>query len=835
MSRMPVLLCLLIVSAASATTISVSGTIADETNWAADTVKVTGDIIIADGAVLTISAGVRVEFQGGYSITVNGRLLAEGVPTDSIVFTMGDTTGFGDTSTTTGGWAGIRFKSTPSTNDSSVLSYCILTFAKAEDLAGGALGIGSFNKVRVDHCLFAWNMTRTGNGGAIRVSQCSPTITHTTIRNNIAASEGGGIYLTHSSAVLTNLCIVNNSARFGGGLFLSYVNSQIRNVTIANNHATSQGGGLFCRSFSMPVLVNTILWGDSAQHHNEIGIHSYAVLTLHNCVVEGGAGSIPGSSKPHVHSECIADDPLFAAPSAGAGAAIDAGGADWRLDNSSPGTDAGAVWSRRDEDGTTADIGSFTSAPAAGNSFAGTGSLPSGSFGGAISGSLSGAAVIAEPVRVLSSKTLEIAAGTTVECAAGIEAAGTLTAVGTATDSITFTGIAGGWWKGVKIVRDTLGVSRLAYCRISGGSSSGCCLLASNSVIEHCRLSGNFCAYDETGELNGGAIACVESSSPVIANNVITGNESYQAGGAIACQSSNAIIVNNLISNNDVWYNGGAIAAMSSAPRIIGNVMCNNGGQRTTYGGCLYLANADAYVTNCTIANNRAKSRGGAIYCAMSSPIVTNTIVWANSYEDTGSQLFLADEPSAPSFSFCDIQGGSASFGGAAFTGTYEHCIDTDPLFVSPSSVLGMETDALSADWRLRSGSPCVNAGTPDTTGLSLVEVDRDGTVRLCGDTVDIGAYEYDATTPVGFVARASVGSSLLAWSVGSLKYVLPGPCRVTFRLFDSRGRQVFVGVDKVQNAGAYRIVLPPKLSQGHYVMHFRAGDRLLRRSITVL
>jgi hypothetical protein len=45
--------------------------------------------------------------------------------------------------------------------------------------------------------------------------------------------------------------------------------------------------------------------------------------------------------------------------------------------------------------------------------------------------------------------------------------------------------------------------------------------------------------------------------------------------------------------------------------------------------------------------------------------------------------------------------------------------------------------------------SPCIDAGTPDTTGLNLPELDLAGNPRVFNDIIDMGAYEYQDTIGV--------------------------------------------------------------------------------------
>ena len=57
---------------------------------------INGEITIPNDSTLTIEPGVEVIFTGHYKFNVQGRLLAIGTETDTIVFTINDTTGFHD-------------------------------------------------------------------------------------------------------------------------------------------------------------------------------------------------------------------------------------------------------------------------------------------------------------------------------------------------------------------------------------------------------------------------------------------------------------------------------------------------------------------------------------------------------------------------------------------------------------------------------------------------------------------------------------------------------------------------------------------------------------------
>ena len=76
--------------------IEVSDTIRADETLSADTVKITGNVVIIDDVTLTINPGTYIQFQGYYHMVILGTILAVGTPADTIVFSVADTTGFND-------------------------------------------------------------------------------------------------------------------------------------------------------------------------------------------------------------------------------------------------------------------------------------------------------------------------------------------------------------------------------------------------------------------------------------------------------------------------------------------------------------------------------------------------------------------------------------------------------------------------------------------------------------------------------------------------------------------------------------------------------------------
>jgi len=102
----------------SSQTIIPPGNVSGTWSVAKSTYQVEGEITVPDDSTLILEPGVEIIFTGHYALNVQGRILASGTQSDSILFTVGDTTGFSDPDTSLGGWYGIRFI------DSQLCHYC---------------------------------------------------------------------------------------------------------------------------------------------------------------------------------------------------------------------------------------------------------------------------------------------------------------------------------------------------------------------------------------------------------------------------------------------------------------------------------------------------------------------------------------------------------------------------------------------------------------------------------------------------------------------------------------------------------------------------------------
>ncbi len=245
-----------------------------------------GSIQIINGDSLIIEPGVKIVFQNTYKLLVLGKLKAIGTPNDTIIFTA---------SNPATGWRGIRFDGTPSTNDTSRITYCKIEFGNASgpltpEKCGGGLYFENFSKA---------------------------VVSYSSIVNCKADNSGGGIYILSSSPVIKNCLIAGNSLnvnqeQYGGGIYINKGSPKILNNTITNNFLNNSSddhrvGGIYCTQ-SRSLISNNIIsknkrrgiWiagGSDTIHNNFISENMLGIL----CTGSGAviSNNIITNNKPY--------------------------------------------------------------------------------------------------------------------------------------------------------------------------------------------------------------------------------------------------------------------------------------------------------------------------------------------------------------------------------------------------------------------------------------------------------------------------------------------------------------------------------------------------------
>ena len=252
---------------------------------------------------------------------------------------------------------------------SADISFCTVvnnTTISDYDIHGGAMYNDESNPA-ITQCLFADN-TVTGphikHGGAIYNYRSSPRIIGCVFRNNHAGCNmgaGGAIYNFESDAWITGSVFAGNTTggcySYGAAIFNESSAPQIVNCIFTENMATgnctarggavynkasspiitncsfslnsashadgnSRGGGIYNDSASALVMTNAILWGDTAQHGNEIFSEDESICEITFCDIDQDLTESDTN---------IRKAPLF----------VDAFGGDLHLGGDSPCIDAG--------------------------------------------------------------------------------------------------------------------------------------------------------------------------------------------------------------------------------------------------------------------------------------------------------------------------------------------------------------------------------------------------------------------------------------------------------------------------------------------------------------
>jgi parallel beta-helix repeat protein len=308
---------------------------------------------------------------------------------------------------------------------------------------------------------------------------------------------------------------------------------------------------------------------------------------------------------------------------------------------------------------------------------------------------------------------------------------------------------------------------------------------------------------------NGGGVYCI-GSSPIIYGNRITGNTAGSGGGGIQyvaypslratigdriippCFDSGSDSVSmlgisyNIISGNSSSYGGGISCIGTLTSTIVGNVIKDNTAMK---GGGIYCCESPVIINANTIARN---DREGIYATDSSSPTLLNSIIW----ENTRREVYL-DEASSITVTYSDIEGGSTAVFVCPSCTLYwgEGNIDADPLFLLPEH----------HDLRLLWGSPCIDAGHPDS-------LDPDGTRR------DMGAFTFDQE------------DSLTVYLTPDTALVFPGDeLGITYTLINRWPEPVVFWLRSVihQPSGGSRVVvgperreLDPETSDQYYILH---------------
>lgn len=220
-----------------------------------------------------------------------------------------------------------------------------------------------------------------------------------------------------------------------------------------------------------------------------------------------------------------------------------------------------------------------------------------------------------------------------------------------------------------------------------------------------------------------------------INNTTLSGNSAISDGGGIRHEYGMLSVDNSTLSDNSATIGGGIYSdhATNEVSRVTlnGNLSTDDGG------GGIYFSCGVMVLDNSTLSGNEAKT-GGGIYNSSGSLLLNNSTLSGN-LASTGGGIYNCADYALRLFNTI-VAANDASrnpnIRGNINSGT-NNIVSGDPL-LAPLGNYGGPTQTLPP----LPDSPAIDAG-----GTSVLATDQRGLARLAGNTVDIGAVEYQGAS----------------------------------------------------------------------------------------
>lgn len=304
---------------------------------------------------------------------------------------------------------------------------------------------------------------------------------------------------------------------------------------------------------------------------------------------------------------------------------------------------------------------------------------------------------------------------------------------------------------------------------------------------------------------NGGGGMFVSGGSAGLIDCSITDNVAGQGGGILGSGSA-LTMASCRVERNSAGTTGGLYASFSTLS--LSNCMIT-GNTANEFGGA-QLSCANGTVSHSTIAGNGVSGAAsflggislGLFNCSSSTYAFIHSVVWGND----GIQLHRISANCAGgtitpvvTATRCDLGFSFITFGASN--------LSVDPLFVDPAR----------GDFHLSAASPCRDAGDPAATNLPLF--DMDGTARLVGAAVDLGADE----VPVPALPGTGEDLGVFVWASGGgdpeASMIAPAAGQIVRVGLASPGGS-FTGTPALLLAQVFSSVSPPAPVPGHPALH---------------
>jgi predicted outer membrane repeat protein len=603
------------------------------------------------------------------------------------------------------------------------------------------------------------NINGNGEGGGLYMNHASPTLINVTFTNNFGINGGAVAIWGNSAPRLGNVLFYGNAAEDNGGAIYTDAEGSMYNCVWYDNYAGQWGGAVYATTNNATAIYNSVFRKNAAL----LLSNHFRNVNVYHSLVEDGTGT-----------ESLTDDPLF----------IDEEFFDFRINHASPALDVGKEvvpsWLSVDfsngsrMQGERIDIGLFE-----------------GGFDTAIPGSpLNGAAIGLKDGNMLLewhwphevpadvahySLMYKINEGDVVLVENITELKFLLTGL-SFLDKVwwrlysihndgsrrwsapsqfrvtrghplyvkpTGTGNGTSWADATSLHEalfmaaetDELWLEKGTYyptgtsdrsvtfeladgIRIYGGFNGTETVLEERDwVLNKTILSGDIGVVNDEAD-NSYHVLSVKGTSVAPVNNLLidgliieNGNSGSAGGGGLWLEYASPVIMNTWFRNHVTSGSGAAILSDAASEAEFGNVIFTNN-KAGANGGAVSALGAMRFY-NCLWHGNSAGFYGGAVLGQYA--LVYNSIAWNNLAASGGTSFF------GTAVTYSIVEGGYSGTGN----------MNTDPSLM----------DLATSDYRLKKGSPALDAGNASISPLWL---DRDfgGNGRIVGSGIDIGPFE---------------------------------------------------------------------------------------------
>ncbi len=242
-------------------------------------------------------------------------------------------------------------------------------------------------------------------------------------------------------------------------------------------------------------------------------------------------------------------------------------------------------------------------------------------------------------------------------------------------------------------------------------------------------------------------------------------------------------------------------------------------------------------IINCTFANNTSLETATVLNgyinvknCIFKNPTTREIMLGYPQVYGVATNLHI---------DYSDVRGGAALIPLPQYYTWGMGNTTLDPLFAS--------TNPLDDNYLyLTADSPCVDTGTPDTTGLFLPLADLAGNYRIWNNRVDMGCYEFGSPTGNEDDLPAKSGAAMYNYPnpfnpSTTISFHIPISSHVSLSVYNIRGQKVAQLINENMPLGLHKVVWDGKdnnkqaVGSGVYFVKLETGNETSTRKMILI